>query len=54
MSIDNFLSFCETNKKNAVLVMFEAVFNNSIKEHYKSLKYNDSFLHDSNPLFNSK
>lgn len=48
MAIGDFISFCETNEKNAILVMPEADLI-SAKNHYKGHRYNEPLLRDNEP-----
>lgn len=48
MAVGDFISFCEANGKNAILVMSEAELN-TVKKVYKSHTYNDPFLRDNEP-----
>ena len=43
MAVGDFMSFCDANMKNAMVVMSEADFN-SVKECYNGHSYNESFL----------
>lgn len=48
MSIGDFQSFCEANKKNVILVMPETALA-SVREHYRGHSYNEPFLRDNEP-----
>lgn len=48
MAIGDFISFCESNGKNAILVMSETELN-TVKEIYKDHSYNEPLLRDNEP-----
>ncbi len=50
MSVCDFISFCDANNKNAILVMSETDLNTA-KKHYGSHMYNEPFLRENEPSF---